>query len=731
MRQGFVLFIVLLGFTFVVAPTVAQARRPTVAAQPAAAAEYVVVQFELPWRPQRADGRIPSLEEQGFRRLPVPAGQTAAEYAARLAREPGILLAEPDVPVYAAAIPNDPFYQANQSAYMNRINAPAAWDLVTGAGGPTVVAVLDSGIDYRHPELVGRVWENTRDASTDGIDDDGNGCVDDRYGCRTVELTSANRDVCGYTSSAQTGAVLDDHGQPGAANDSHGTLVAGIIGAAGNNTAGIAGMAWDVEIMPVKVLDCGSGASGLPTGTAWSVARGIDYARLNGARIINLSLTTNEDSSLLRAAVAAADQEGIIIVAAAGNHRPGSGSVGPLYPAAYTQFPGVIAVGASDSNGNWATFSNYGPAIDIAAPGVGIAGTRRTDLGLEQPYGADPNGGTSFAAPLVSGLLALMISRNPDLQAQEYIEILKATAAPAAPAPHGQNWAGAGIIDAGRAVARVPMSLNGNALQDFMDVPAGTDIRAFIGGQECGRTTTTVLARASIYVLRVRSAAEQPGCGQPGADVRFQVGGLAVPQPVRWGGRDQVIGLRGYDLSSVSPPPGPFVVQSLADGWSNIAQLDPGGTLPGALAGLATPWSAVFRWEPSSDGFFGGFFRRFVKDVPAYVNDIGTLERYDAFWIYAARVNAATANPNPEPGRQVVLRKGWNNIVYTGANRAVGDALSSIAGKYAQVLHYDNLSGSWKSFIPGQSRFLNDFGGLFQLKTYWILVTEDAVLTMQ
>jgi subtilisin family serine protease len=699
--------------------------------QPGGEADHVIVQFDVPLRAQRDDGRAPSLEEQGFRRLPVPAGMSAADFVTLLAADPAVRAAEVDAPVYAAAVPDDPFYAANQAAYMNLINAPAAWDIATGAGHPVIVAVLDSGIDIRHPEFSGRLWENVLDASLNGIDDDGNGCVDDRYGCRTVEVTAANRALCGYDSSAQTGAILDDHGAAGTGTDSHGTLVAGIIGAAGNNGTGIAGVSWNVRLMAVKVLDCGSGASGLPAGTTWSVAKGIDYARLNGASIINLSLTTAEDTPTLQAAVAAAERDGVIIVAAAGNHRPGAGTVSPGYPAAYTQFGNVVAVAASDLNGNWATFSNYGPAIDIAAPGVGIAGTRRTDLGLSQPYGADPQGGTSFAAPLVTGVLALMMARNPDLAVQEYVNALKQTAAPAPPAPHGQEWAGAGILDAGRALARLSMSLNGPALQDFIDAPAGTDIRAFIGGQECGRTSTTTLARASIYVLRVRSAAEQPGCGQPGAEVRFQVGGMAVQEPVRWGGRDEVISFRGYALSAVSPPPGPFVVQALGNGWSNIAQIDAGGTLPGALAGLAAPWNAVLRWEPSPDQPFGGVFRRYIKGAADYVNDIGVLNRYDAFWIEAERVNAATANPNPAPGRTVELRRGWNNIVYTGANRAVADALADIAGKYTQVLYYDNLTGAWKSHLPGQSRFLNDFGGLFQFRTYFILMAEDGQLTMR
>jgi subtilisin family serine protease len=702
-------------------------------AQAAEGVEYVVVQFDQPRiLRHRADGHLPSLEELGFQRLTVPPGTSAAEFAETLRHAPDVLSAAPDVRVEAAATPNDPFFTANQATYMGLIRAPAAWDIATGNGEPTIVAVLDSGLDVRHPELAPRLWENTRDASSDGIDDDGNKCPDDRYGCRFVQLTDENRDLCGYSSSLPSGAVLDDNGKPGSTIHSHGTLVGGIIGAAGNNSAGITGMAWNVRLMTVKVLDCGSGTGGAPSGSMFDVARGIDYARLNGARVVNLSLAGNaaSDTAEMRAAIAAAEAEGVIIVAAAGNHRPGQ-AVGPGYPAAYTQFSNIIAVAASDSSGHWATFSNYGPAIDIAAPGVGIAGTWRTDLGHSQPYGADTNGGTSFATPLVSGVLALMISRNPFLEADEYITALKASATPAPAASHGQNWAGSGILDAGRAVARVPMSLSGAPLKDFMDVPAGTEVRAIIDGQECGRTTTTTFGPIARYSLRVKSNAELPGCGQPGSQVQFLIDGLTVPDPVIWGTRDEVIGLRNKDLSSVSPPPGPLVIQVTNGTWSNLAQLDSSGPLPAALAALSSAWGAVLRWDPTGEGYFGGRYRRFIKDVPDYVNDIGTLERYDAFWIDAAAGRPAVTNPGPQPGRTISLKAGWNNFVYTGHSRAVADALSGVAGKYTQVLRFDNASSTWLSHVPTLDRYLNDFGGLFQLQVYWVLMTEDAELTMR
>ncbi|MCA9829983.1 MAG: S8 family serine peptidase [Dehalococcoidia bacterium] len=706
-------------------------RLPILAAEPAL--DYLIVQLDSGGaRAQSVDGIAPSLEDQGFRRIPVPPGYTADEYAAELRSLPGFISVVPDVRAYAAALPDDPLFPVNQAAYLGLIKAPGAWDLSTGAAHEVIVAVLDSGMDTRHPELNSRLWENIRDASRDGIDDDNNGCVDDLNGCRFVDLTSSNRDGCGYSSSAATGNILDDHGRAGSDQNSHGTLVAGIIGAAGNNGAGLTGVSWDVRLMPVKVLDCGP--TGSPSGSVYNVAQGIDYARRMGARIINLSLAANgatADTPVLRKAVADAEAQGVIIVAAAGNHTPSSSDVGPGYPAAYTQFSNVVAVGASDLNGDWATFSNYGPALDIAAPGVSIASTTRTDLGFASPYGADTRGGTSFSTPLVAGVIALGIARNPNLPMNDYLDLLFASAAPARPAVHGQNWAGAGIVDAAKFVARIPLTLSGSALRDFKDVPFGTEIRAFVGAQECGRTTTTAVGPVSLYTLRVKSAGEQIDCGVPGSRVRVIVGGFETTNEITWPGRDLPIGFLDEDLTAVSPPPGPVVVQVLNGGWSNIAQLETTGPPGAVLASFGSPWTTVLRWDPSAGGLLGGVYRRYLKDAPGYVNDLDSLGRYEAIWIDGARANVATPNPNPVAGRSVALLAGWNNIVYTGSARSVADALVDSAGKYARVMQFDNATGTWTSHVPGMPRYLNDFNGLFQLQVYWIYMNEPGVIVMR
>ena len=709
------------------------ARPARTAPAPPVANESVIVQFATAGAAvaQTAGGAEPTLAARGYERLSVPAGMTKAAFLEQLRARGDVVSAEDNGMAYAAAAPNDPYYSRDQSGYLSLIGVEKAWDLSTGGSGTVVVAVLDSGIDLAHEEFQGRLWENPRDADGDGIDSDGNGCIDDRYGCRFLDATQKRIAGCGsdYASSQPNGNVKDDNGRPGAVDrSSHGTLVAGVVGAAGNNGRGVTGVAWNVKIMPVKVLDCGVNGEG-PAGELYEVAQGIDYARRMGANIISLSLGSRDDRQVVRDAIQAAQRDGVIVVVAAGNI---SGDTGVLYPAAYTEYANVVAVGASTMSGQWATFSRYGPAVDFAAPGVEIVGPLRSDLGLANPYGRAELGGTSFSTPLVTGMFALMMARNSRLSPAEYIQIARDAASPAPAALHGQNWAGAGIINIGAAVARVPMSLAGSALKDWKDVPAGTEVIATVGGVECGLTTTSAFGPRATYALKVKPEAERSGCGAPGRTVQISIGGLAAVPSFPWGERDQDLGSTNRNITSVSPAPGAIVVQQLGPGWSNVAQLEPGGQLPNALSSLPSPWTALLRWDPLKPFLeTKGAFARFVKGAPAYVNDLARLEQYDAYWVDGGAANVATLNPNPAAGRTITLQPGWNNFVYTGDARAVEEALSDIAGKYTQVLQYDNQAGRWRSHLPGQPSYVNDFGGLFKFQVYWVYMTAPGTVGLK
>ncbi len=312
----------------------------------------------------------------------VPIGQEAT-LAENLRSTAQVAFAELDYAAHATDVitPSDPGWIDQWGP--RQINASAAWSFIANTTG-SVIAVIDSGITLEHPDLVANLWTNTAEIPGNFVDDDGNGKIDDVHGWHFFQRWNGSTYVPDEDANVQ-----DDYG--------HGTHVAGIAAAVTNNGIGIAGIAWNASVMPVKVLD--------QYGNGWysDIAAGIVYAANNGARIINLSLGGSEDSATLRAAIDYACTHGVLVVAATGN----TGSA-VLYPAAYEP---VLAVAATDANDQVAGFSNRGPQVDVAAPGVDIYST--------WPWvtGYFTKSGTSMAAPHVSGVAALLWSRWPGLSA--------------------------------------------------------------------------------------------------------------------------------------------------------------------------------------------------------------------------------------------------------------------------------------------------------------------------
>ncbi len=380
--------------------------------------------------------------ELGVLRLRLRPGLSVAEAAAAYRAMPGVEFAEPNYVYRAADVPDDPLY-VFQRWYYDLVEAPRAWDVETGDAS-VVVAILDSGIDASHPDLADKLWQNVGETAGDGIDNDGNGCVDDVNGCNFLTPTEADPS-CGSSPPALTGQIDDDAG--------HGTFVAGIIGAATSNGQGVASVARGVRILPVKILDC-TGA-----GSAADAAQGLLYALRMGAQVINFSFGGDQDSITLAEAVRLGHEEfGAVMVAASGNE----GVEGVTYPARYTT---VIAVGASDRNSpdGRAPFSNWGPAVDVAAPGVDLVssvparlcGTRWSCISA-LPYARAS--GTSFAAPQVAALAALLLSRSPTMTPREVAKAIIDTALPL-PDGNAPGWDGAGRVRMWRALLAVTFHL--------------------------------------------------------------------------------------------------------------------------------------------------------------------------------------------------------------------------------------------------------------------------------
>jgi subtilisin family serine protease len=307
----------------------------------------------------------------------------------RLNRDPEVDYAEPDFPIRPAALPDDPLI--SESFYHYEITELVeAWDLANDCSSVTV-AVIDSGIDADHPDLEENLWFNGGEVPDNGKDDDGNGYIDDRIG---YNFHDGN-------------PVIDD-------GLGHGTSVAGIIGAVGNNGVGLSGVCWSVQILPLKIFGDAEGEGGALS----SALRAIDYAISQGARILNLSWTLvgSEKSLFLEEAIRNAEKKGVLVVAAAGNEGLNLAET-PVYPAAY-DLPNVVTVAAHGYRGGLLGFSNYGEGIvDIAAPGIDVMTTGRKGKFVSFT-------GTSAAAPHVSGAAALLLSIDPSLAPAEIAGLL-------------------------------------------------------------------------------------------------------------------------------------------------------------------------------------------------------------------------------------------------------------------------------------------------------------------
>jgi subtilisin family serine protease len=337
------------------------------------------------------------------------ASLSTAELVAELAADPRVLRAEPDYLLRLEAIPDDPDLPALWG--MPRIRAPRAWDLTTGS--PSVVlASVDTGVDYTHPDLAANMWRNPGEIAGNGLDDDENGYVDDVHG------------IAEASDAADPSDPMDVQG--------HGTHTAGTMAAVGDNGTGVTGVAWQARIMALRFFR----ADGL--GATSDAISCIDYAvamKERGVNVvaINASWGNGEVSAFLRWAVETAGDAGIVVVAAAGNGS--ADKIGddndavPYYPASYDS-PNVIAVGASDGLDQLAEFSDYGAAsVDLVAPGAGIRSTVPTST---DPGGYASKDGTSMAAPHVTGTIALCAALHPGESVAERIARVLASADPVA-----------------------------------------------------------------------------------------------------------------------------------------------------------------------------------------------------------------------------------------------------------------------------------------------------------
>ncbi len=385
----------------------------------------------------------------------------------KLSNLPFIEYAEPDYFIQSdpgeptPLIPNDTYFDlqwglhntgqtippdqpANEGVPDADIDAPEAWTISTGDPN-TVIAILDTGIQMEHPDLAANIWVNPNEIPDNGIDDDDNGYVDDVNGWDFFE---GDNDPSPWN-------------RPWLPDEYHGTHVAGIIGAVGDNEEGVTGVLWNCKLMPLRMMGPNGGY------TSYAV-KAIDYAVMMGVKVSNNSWSGGHTQALYDA-IEASQSIGHLFIAAAGNSN-GDNDLQPVYPSSY-DLDNIISVAATDNKDNMASFSCYGEtSVDIGAPGVYVGSTCPTYLNKGFPPYIYLSG-TSMATPHVAGVAALVYAQHPDRSYQEIKDVILNTVRPI-PSLDGKTVTG-GLVNAYNALQYefpIPEDINNDGVVNILDL---------------------------------------------------------------------------------------------------------------------------------------------------------------------------------------------------------------------------------------------------------------------
>ncbi len=502
------------------------------------------VQARFPARARRHPGGCawPGLSRTYLLTLrPGPRAEIDDEMRA-LKLDPDVEFAEAEH-LYAVQLhPDDPFFlstgllECGCDLYgVHLMNCPPAWDLATGSG--VVVAVVDTGIDFTHPDIAANIWTNAKEDAGNGVDEDRNGYVDDVHGWNFIGAS--------FLNPTQDNNPVDRNG--------HGTHISGTIAALGGNRIGVVGVAFNAQVMPLKAMDDDG------YGTDSSLAAAIRYAADNGADVINNSWGGPGFSSAIDEALRYAYGLGVVIVSSAGNS---SADVCGCYPASS---PCTITVSAYDNRDHRACFSNFGSKIDVAAPGVDILSLLAANTHPGSPVGAQYAllSGTSAAAPHVAGLAALILSANPGYTQEQVRQAIRLGAVNVDGLPIPDFLSGYGCIDAFRSLslgtteaAKILSPASETRLTTLdkvgiTGIASGPTFSSYVIEVGFGDVPTlwTTIARSSMQVVNGPLATLDPGPLQDGrwsirltvtdaSDARFQdkevviVDRTANPAPV-------------------------------------------------------------------------------------------------------------------------------------------------------------------------------------------------------
>ncbi len=572
----------------------------------------------------------------------------ATAVAKALADDPRVRYVEPNHVITTAVIPDDPsfgqLWGLNNTGQTGGtpdadIDAPEAWNVATGSSN-VVVAVVDTGVDFGHPDLAAQQWVNPGEncgssdpeiscpERTNGIDDDNDRFLDDWRGWDFV--SGDNNPV-------------DDH--------NHGTHVAGTIGAVGNNGTGITGVNWNVRIMALKFLD----ASG--SGDSFDAAAATTYAVDHGAAIANNSWGGGPPEQVLEDAVDYADAHGMLFVAAAGNDGANN-DASPFYPASYDS-DGLVAVAATDANDNLASFSNYGAkSVDLAAPGAGILSTTRGG-------GYQSFSGTSMATPHVVGAAALVKAHFPAATAYGMKALLFSSVDPKS------SLAGK-VVTGGRLNVGNALSCS-NAPRVWLDAPRngfaaglGDAVPVKVLATNCAVPAGVGNVSVTVNGSPVALSASSPDTGlYSGTFTPSAEGALTVTAAVTVGGSTATQTANGTAVRN-------YTCQEIEDPWVNVT----GGTRLSGASDSDDGFSAVNITFPFS--FYGSSYSTAHVSANGFLT-LGSSTGADAY------ANVGIPSSSPPNG---VIAPFWDDLDPTAQDS--GAVFTGVTGSSPnRVLHVE------------------------------------------
>ena len=573
---------------------------------------------------------------RGLQAVKIPPGMRVREALELYRRHPAVLYAEPNWIFRTQTTPSDPalgdLWGLNNTGQNGGvpgadIRALAAWDLTTGSRN-VVVVVIDTGIDYTHPDLAANVFRNELDCSGNGTDDDGNGHADDCFGIDTVNGDSD---------------PMDDNG--------HGTHVAGTIGAIGNNNVGVVGVNWAVRLMACKFLSSGG------TGDLVGALGCLDYVTLMKSRGVNIVATSNSwsgggFSQAMFDAIETHMEQGILFVAAAANNASDNDTTA-VYPAGY-DLPNVISVAATTRTDGLAGFSDYGRrTVHLGAPGAEIVST----FPMNQYAIAS---GTSMATPHVTGVAALLAAQNParDWRAIKNLILAGGDAVPAlARTITGKRLSARGALSCAGSTVLSRLQPTLDAVTTAVGVPVDLAVLHINCASPNGSVTVSVNPGGDTVVLADDGLDTDRAAGDgiySGGWTPAAVGTYTLLFPD--GSTVSVQALAGYTAA-----PAPFDYRAITGTGLNLS--DDGAaaiTPPFPILFGGGSFNTVFVGSNGSVSFTGPFIGEFKTPIPT--PQIATLVApwWDNLLPTGATQNVFWAVTGSAPGRELVIE--WRNL---------------------------------------------------------------------